>query len=119
MKLLLAAFEKLVSSEQTEMQSLVNKHGGPTEVKNNDKILQQLIRESNHLVEKGEDTLRPAAQTSAPGSATATGGAPGAAGNTAPSSSGAQGGINKPLTVEAIRSELTENIDFVLAKNME
>ena len=45
MKLLLAAFEKLVSPEQKQMQTLINKHGGPTEVKNNDKTLQQLLKE--------------------------------------------------------------------------
>jgi hypothetical protein len=111
MKLLLSAFEKFASPEQQEMQSLIYKHGGVNYVRNNDKVLKQLLQESSHLVEKGEETLRPS-QSAAVSSAAPGGGQTG-------SSGGGSNNNNKTLTVEAIRTELSENLDSVLDRNFE
>lgn len=118
MNLLLAAFEKLISPEQREMQTLISKYGGSDEVKKNDNALANLIKESSHLVERGEDTLQP----SQPSSITSPGGA--GAGNAlgAPLGRG-QASSNKSadpaLTVESLRAEFSENLDHVLEKNLE
>jgi hypothetical protein len=114
-KLLLEVFESLVSPEQREMQSLIAKHGGPSEIRNNDKLLEQLLKESSHLVETGEDTFRPAD----PGSFLV-----GSANTNNPfadatASSATSKGNNKTLTLDSLRQELSENVDLVLEKNME
>jgi hypothetical protein len=114
-KLLLEMFGSLVSPEQREMQSLIAKNGGPTEIRNNDKSLEQLLKESSHLVEKGEDTLRSTDPSSFLGGS-ANPSNP-FADVTAPST--ASKGNNKTLTLESLRQELSEDVDYVLKKNME
>jgi hypothetical protein len=125
MGLLLVAFQKLISPEQKQMFSLIDKHGGAKTVKTNDKALQQLLKESSHLTEKGEETHRPTTEATIPAPApvaVATSG-PGMAGNTAQTGGAVVSSVTqsteKPLTIDALRSELTENIDFVLTRNME
>jgi hypothetical protein len=114
MELLLEAFKLLVSPEQREMQTLISKHGGEAQIRNNDKVLQQLLKESSHLVETDDDTRRLA------------GGADGRdrgnafdAGAVATGAGSSNVKPEKPLTAETLKQELAENVNQALTKNME
>ena len=100
MELLLSVFTRLVSPEQHEMLSLINKHGGADEVRENDEALKLLLVKSSHLVEQGEDSLPPTESVVA--------GAPAKANK-----------ANKPMDLKTLRSELSEDLKDVLTKNLE
>ena len=48
----------ITQAKQKEMHRLIDSHGGAVECQKSDKVLSQLLKESSHLVETGDNTLR-------------------------------------------------------------
>ena len=94
----LITFDNLVSPEQMRMQSLIDKHGGAEVVMSNDIALREIL-EAFHDYSKNHEGIRSS--------------------STAPGSVAMQRNRKLLAAVEALRSELSRDTKFVLAKNVE
>jgi hypothetical protein len=105
------AFENFTSLEQRKVQGVIDGKGGIPKLKNDDKALEQLIQETKHIREKGEDRLRPSAMLDIHGSSDGM--------DAQPSGNSDARNIDKPPSVKDLRSEWGEDIATLLDKNME